>query len=216
MAKEKKGFFKEFKTFITRGNVIDMAVGVIIGGAFSAIVTALTNQILMPIINVILFAITGGKGLENIYTYLHKAVLVDETGQTVIDAVTQKPQIDLANSIYIDWGAFITAIINFLLIALVLFLIIKVINSVHAGAAEAKKKYEPLTKEEVKELRRAGKTRDEILAAAAEKKAKQEAEAAAAAAAAAATPPAPTTEELLIQIRDLLKAQEAAKQDKKE
>ncbi len=198
MAKEKKGFFQEFKAFIMRGNVIDMAVGVIIGGAFSAIVTALTNQILMPIINWILFLVTGGKGLENIYTYLHKATMLNEAGDTVID---------LANSIYIDWGAFITAIINFLLIALVLFLIIRMINHVHEGAAAAKNKYAPLTKEEVKELRRAGKTSDAILAAAAEKKAKLDAEAAAAAAAAAAVPPAPTTEQLLAEIRDLMKAQ---------
>ncbi len=205
MAKEKKGFFKEFKEFIARGNVVDMAVGVIIGGAFSAIVTALTNQILMPIINWVLFMITGGKGLENIYTYLHQAPLVDEAGKTIVDATTGAPMIDLANSIYIDWGAFITAIINFLLIALVLFLIIKVINRVHEGAADAKAKYAPLTKEEFKQLRHEGKNRDEILAIAAEKRAQAEAEAKAAAEAAAAVPPAPTTEELLTQIRDLLK-----------
>ncbi len=198
MAKEKKGFFKEFKAFIMRGNVLDMAVGVIIGGAFSAIVTALTNQILMPLINWILFAITGGRGLESIYTYLKKVTMLNEAGETVVD---------LTNSIYIDWGAFLTAIINFLLIALVLFLIIKVINKVHEGAAEARAKYAPLTKEEVKALRSEGKSREEILAAAAEKKAKEEAEAAEAAALAAATPPAPTTEQLLAEIRDLLKTQ---------
>ncbi len=192
----KKGFWSEFKAFIMRGNVLDMAVGVIIGGAFSAIVTALTNQILMPVINCILFAITGGNGLENIYTYLHKATMLNEAGETVID---------LANSIYIDWGAFLTAIINFLLIAFVLFLIIKAINAVHSGAAAAKKKYAPLTKEEFKALRHEGKTLPEIVAAAKEKQAKLDAEAAAAAAAAAAVPPAPTTEELLTEIRDLLK-----------
>ncbi len=208
MAKEKKGFFAEFKTFIMRGNVIDMAVGVIIGGAFSAIVTALTNQILMPVINWVLYLITGGKGLENIYTYLHQATLVDEAGKTIVDATTGAPMIDLANSIYIDWGAFITAIINFLLIALVLFLIIRVINHIHEGTAEAKKKYAPLTKEECKQLRREGKSRDEILAAAEAKRAEEEAAAKAAAEAAAAVPPAPTTEELLTQIRDLLKEKE--------
>ncbi len=198
MAKEKKGFFKEFKEFIMRGNVLDMAIGVIIGGAFSAIVTALTNQILMPVINSILFAITGGNGLENIYTYLHQATMTNELGETVID---------LANSIYIDWGAFITAIINFLLIALVLFLIIKAINSVHEGRNKYYAKYAPFTKDEVKALRREGKNTEEIIAAAKEKQAKLDEEAAAAAAAAAAVPPAPTTEELLAEIRDLLKAE---------
>ncbi len=204
---EKKGFFAEFKAFIARGNVLDMAVGVIIGGAFSAIVTALTNQILMPIINMILFAITGGQGMENIYTYLHKAFLLDEAGKVTT-------QIDLANSIYIDWGAFITAVINFLLIALVLFLIIKVINMVHEKAQEQKTKYDPLTKEEIKALRKEGKTSDEIMAAAAEKKAQLDREAAEAAANAPA--PAPTAEELLTEIRDLLQSQSekpAAKKD---
>ena len=201
---EKKGFFAEFKAFITRGNVLDMAVGVIIGGAFSAIVTALTNQIIMPIINMVLFAITGGRGLENIYTYLHKAFMLDEAG-----AVTT--EIDLANSIYIDWGAFITAIINFLLIALVLFLIIRTINHIHEGAQNAKTKYAPLTKEEVKALRKEGKSWDDVAAAAADKKAQLEKEAAEAAANAPA--PAPTTDELLTQIRDLLQAQSLEKKD---
>ncbi len=194
----KKGFFAEFKAFITRGNVLDMAVGVIIGGAFSAIVTALTNQIIMPIINMVLYAITGGRGLENIYTYLHKAFLLDEAG-----ALTT--EIDLANSIYIDWGAFITAIINFLLIALVLFLIVRTINRFHEGAKNAKTKYEPLTKEEIKSLRKEGKSWDEVKAAATEKQAQLDKEAAEAAANAPA--PAPTTDELLTQIRDLLQAQ---------
>ncbi len=199
MAKEKKGFFKEFKAFIMRGNVIDMAVGVIIGGAFSAIVTALTNQILMPLINMILFAITGGQGLEEVYTYLHKAYLLDEAG-----AVTT--QIDLANSIYIDWGAFITAVINFLLIALVLFIIIKVINSIHENSEKLKTQYAPLTKEDVKALRKEGKSWGEVKKAAVEKQAKLDAEAAEAAKNAPA--PAPTTEELLAEIRDLLKTKQ--------
>ena len=121
-----KKFFGEFKKFITRGNVMDMAVGVIIGGAFSAIVSALTNHILMPIVNWFLLLITGGSGLDTIYTYLKKVETVED-GKTVID---------LANSIYIDWGAFITAVINFILIAFVLFMIIRTINRV----AEANKK----------------------------------------------------------------------------
>ena len=121
-----KKFFGEFKKFITRGNVMDMAVGVIIGGAFSAIVSALTNHILMPIVNWFLLLITGGSGLDTIYTYLKKVETVED-GKTVID---------LANSIYIDWGAFITAVINFILIAFVLFMIIITINRV----VEANKK----------------------------------------------------------------------------
>lgn len=204
MKKPKFKLLKEFKDFISRGNVVDLAIGVIIGGAFSAIVTALTNQILMPIINWILNLITGGKGLEGVYSFLHRAYMVNEAGEKVVD---------LANSIYIDWGAFITAIINFLLIALVLFLIVKAINTLRDGASAAKKKFDPLTKDEYKALRKEGKSRDEILAAAAEKKAAQEAEAAAAAekaaaeAAAEAAKPSPELE-MLREIRDLLKAQQ--------
>lgn len=115
-----KKFFSEFKQFISRGNVIDLAVGVIIGGAFTAIVTALTGHILMPIINWVLLLITGGKGLEGVYTFLSK---VEEDGVVVLE-----------KSIYIDWGAFITAIINFILIALVVFLIVKAINKAKEAA----------------------------------------------------------------------------------
>ncbi len=203
MKKPKFKLLKEFKDFINRGNVVDLAIGVIIGGAFSAIVTALTNQILMPIINYILNLITGGKGLEGVYSYLHTAYMTNEAGEKVID---------IANSIYIDWGAFITAIINFLLIALVLFLIVKAINTLRDGASSAKKKYYPLTKEEYKALRKEGKSRNEILAVAVDKKATQEAEATAAAekaaaeAAAEAAKPSPELE-LLTEIRDLLKQQ---------
>ncbi len=175
MKKERKGFFKEFKKFITRGNVLDMAVGVIIGGAFSAIVGALTNHILMPIVNWFLLKITGGKGLQEIYTYLNKVETTDaETGETVVD---------LANSIYIDWGAFITAILNFILIALVLFLIIRTFNRIKENSQAV---YCGYTKEEYLAFRKSGKTQEDIAAmaaardekAAADKKAAEEAAAA--------------------------------------
>lgn len=125
ITKKSGGFINEFKEFISKGNVLDMAVGVIIGGAFSSIVTALTDNILMPVINLVL----GGKeGLQGAYTFL-TTVYLDEA----------KTVIDMENSIFIDWGAFITAVINFLLIAFVLFVIIKVIVG-------AKNKMEALTK----------------------------------------------------------------------
>ena len=94
-----KKFWADFKKFISRGNIVDMAVGVIIGSAFSAIVTSLTNKVIMPLINKLL-AMSGG-GLEKAYTFLDK----------VVDPVTN--EVILEKSIYIDWGAFITAIINF-------------------------------------------------------------------------------------------------------
>lgn len=131
--KEKKGFFKEFKEFITRGNVLDLAVGIIIGGAFTAIVNALCNNILKPIINWIIAAMVGADSLNEMYTFLKTAYMTDESGAQVID---------LANSIYIDWGTCINAVINFLLTALVLFLIIKAVMRVSKMRAEARKAIE--------------------------------------------------------------------------
>lgn len=115
-----KKFFKEFLTFIKRGNVLDMAVGVIVGSAFTAIVTALSNGILKPLINWVL-ALVGGdsNALESAYTILKATYTVNDAGEKVLD---------LANSIYIDWGAFVSAIINFILIAFVVFCIVKAIN----------------------------------------------------------------------------------------
>ena len=115
-----KKFFEEFKKFITRGNVIDMSVGVIVGGAFTSIVNALSNNILKPLINWILALVLGSDSLSGIYTYLTKV--------TVKDEITGEEVVDLAQSIYIDWGAFVNAIINFLIIAFVLFSIVKFIN----------------------------------------------------------------------------------------
>lgn len=134
-----KKFFNDFKKFISRGNVIDMAVGVIIGSAFSAIITSLTNKILMPLINALLAA--GGNGLDSAYTFLKTTYASDGT-------------IDLAKSIYIDWGAFITAIINFFLIAIVLFTIIKVTMGAR-GFIEGQTKKWP-TRAERKELKAQG------------------------------------------------------------
>ena len=122
MAKQKKAgrvskFFAEFKKFITRGNVLDMAVGVIVGGAFTAIVNGLSNFILKPLINWLIAMLLGKEGLSGAITMLSPAY--DETGAVV-----------LADSIYIDWGSFISAIINFFLIAFVLFSIVRIMNKV--------------------------------------------------------------------------------------
>ena len=170
-----KKFFEEFKKFITRGNVVDMAVGVTVGSAFTAIVNALSNNILKPIINWVLALILGKNSLSEIFTFLKTSYTVDETGVEVVD---------LANSIYIDWGAFINAIINFLLIALVLFSIVRFINKVK----EVDLVDDRLTKEDKKLLKSKGVriTDKEAVAAylaekaakAAEEKAKADAEAA--------------------------------------
>ena len=123
-----KNFFAEFKKFITRGNVMDMAVGVIVGGAFTAIVNGLSNFILKPLINYLLALVLGKDTLAGIHTMLLPAYTTDEAGAEVLD---------LANSIYIDWGSFINAIINFFLIALVLFCIVRIFNRMRDNQKEA-------------------------------------------------------------------------------
>ena len=140
-----KKFFEEFKKFITRGNVLDMAVGVIVGGAFTAIVNGISNFILKPIINWVIALVLGGEGLTGAITFLSKGYTADGS-------------IDLANSIYIDWGAFISAIINFLLIALVLFTIVKIMNRIKENNEEIKEKIKKkkISKELKKELKANG------------------------------------------------------------
>ena len=200
-----KKFFAEFKTFITRGNVVDMAVGVIVGSSFTAIVNGVSNFILKPLTNWLLALIFKADSLKELYTMLKPAYLADEAGNLTAE-------LDMANSIYIDWGSFINAIINFFLIALVLFTIVKIINKVREdhNALEAKLEGSKLTKADKKELKARGIKRSDRLAVAAyleEKKeqarvealAKEEAEKQKAL-------DNPSTEELLKQILAELKA----------
>ena len=125
-----KKFFEEFKKFVTRGNVVDMAVGVIVGSSFTAIVNGLSNFILKPIINWLLALIFGKNSLSEIYTFLTRV----DTTQDVLDAngnvIGTEIVPDLTQSIYIDWGAFINAVINFFLVAFVLFTLVKIINTI--------------------------------------------------------------------------------------
>ena len=196
-------FFGEFKKFITRGNVVDMAVGVIVGSSFTAIVNGMSNFILKPIINYLLALIFKKDTLTELYTFLGEKVYL-ESGE-----------IDLANCIYIDWGAFINAVLNFFLVALVLFSIVKIINGIRERHDELVEEFNKgkLTKAERKELKKLGiRLRDvEAVKAYREEKAKAAAEAAEAERLAAEEKARldreqnPTTEELLKQIRDILK-----------
>jgi len=150
-----KKFFAEFKKFVTRGNVVDMAVGVIVGSSFTAIVNALSNNILKPFINFLLAELFGANSLKEVYTFLKPAYVQ-------VDGVPTS-EIDLANSIYIDWGAFINAVINFFLIAFVLFVIVKLINGIRDGQKKwAAEVYEDFpTKEDKREMKKQGiKLRD--------------------------------------------------------
>ena len=130
MAKKKKnGFIAEFKQFIMRGNVIDLAVGVIIGAAFQAIVNSLVKDIITPCIG----ALFGDMDFSELFIVLKQGVLEDGS-----------------DTVKLMYGSFITAIINFLLMAVVIFLIIKVINSVsnklHRQAEEEAEVAAPTTK----------------------------------------------------------------------
>lgn len=104
-----KGFFKEFREFISRGSVMDMAVGIIIGGAFTAIVNSLVDDIISPLLGLI-----GGGNFDTLSVQIGGVTLF--------------------------YGKFITAIINFLLIALVLFLIIKAMNKAREAGEKLVKK----------------------------------------------------------------------------
>ena len=120
---KKPGILKEFKTFITRGNVIDMATGVIVAGAFTKIITALTNNVFLPVVNYLVSLATNGKqvlliSILNKQPYFLESV--DDAGEIV---KTVNPE-----CIFIDWGIVLEAVVNFILIAAIIFTIVKVIN----------------------------------------------------------------------------------------
>lgn len=162
-----KKFFQDFKKFISKGNIIDMAVGVIVGNAFSAIVKALTDKIIMPFINYLLSLGGADEGLASAFTFFKKATLADGT-------------VDLANSIYIDWGAFITAILNFFIIAMTLFIVLKVAMKSRQFLENATEKVfdgvdkDNLSKEDRKELKKRGISKKDKVAVATYLKEKQE------------------------------------------
>ena len=147
-----KKFFQEFKEFAMRGNVVDMAVGVIIGGAFGKIVTSLVNDIIMPGIGVL----PGGANFSE-FKFVLKQAVVDGSTQDIITP-----------EVAITWGAFVQTVVDFLIIAFCIFLAIKVMNKMMR-----KKEEEPAPAPEA--------------------------------------PAGPTQEELLTEIRDLLKQQAGKK-----
>ena len=167
-----KKFFKEFKEFITRGNVLDMAVGIIVGSAFTAIITALVANILTPLIN----WIPGADNTGALQVVLRKAVL-DEASNVLTEALV------------IDFGAVISAVITFLITAFVLFIILKTINSIRKKGEKLREQLKKKEEEEIKDV--------------------------------AAESPAPvtqieTTDDILREIRDLLKANAKSSEEKAE
>ena len=108
------GFLTEFKAFIARGNVLDMAVGVIIGGAFGKISTSLVNDILMPLLSLL----TGGLDFSQ-WVWVLRAAVTDGGGNVISPAIT------------VNYGAFLAAILDFLIIAFAIFCLVKAINRLH-------------------------------------------------------------------------------------
>ena len=146
MKKEKKKikftFFQEFKKFISRGNIMDMAVGIIVGSAFTSIVNSLVNDIITPFLG--LFSKDGFTGL-----YLG----IWESGVAATDVTLKNGAVIAAGEpiyrTYIFYGSFIQTIVNFLVIAFSVFCIIKIVNSLYktvdSVADKAKEKIEELT-----------------------------------------------------------------------
>lgn len=145
-------FFKEFKEFAVKGNVMDLAVGVIIGGAFGKIVDSVVKDLIMPVVS----AIIGSPDFSNMYVVLKDPTGGITNGMALADAQA------VENAVVFAYGNFITVAINFLLLAFAVFLMVKGINRL-------KRKEEAVTPE---------------------------------------TPAGPTQEDLLAEIRDLLKKQQ--------
>lgn len=124
-AKKKTGFFHDFKQFILRGNILDMAVGVIIGSAFNQIVTSLVNDILMPVIGLI----CNTQDITELKSVITPAVLAEDGSV-------------LTPEVAIRYGQFISYIINFLIVALTLFVIIRAAMSFQKRMEASRKKEE--------------------------------------------------------------------------
>ena len=120
MKEKTTGFFGEFKQFIARGNVMDMAVGVIIGGAFGKISTSLVNDVIMPFVSML----TGGVDFSN-WKLVLKAAVAGADG--VIDPATE---------VAVKFGAFLATILDFIIVAFAIFCVIKAINAMHRKKEE--------------------------------------------------------------------------------
>jgi large conductance mechanosensitive channel len=135
MSVDEKGrkMLTEFREFAMKGNVVDLAVGVIIGAAFGAIVTSLVGDIIMPIIG----AITGGLDFSNYFTGLSKSV----TATNLADAKKQ--------GAVLAWGSFLTLTLNFIIIAFVLFIVIRFMNQMKRKDEAAPEPSKPTRQEEL-------------------------------------------------------------------
>ena len=125
MSKEKaKSLWKEFTDFAIKGNAMALAVGTIIGGAFSTITKSLTNDLIMPLVNIFL----GGADFSEAKIALPRMPWVEPTYETIVDATGAEVVQEVQN--YLTYGNFISAVINFIILAVVVFFIVKFINHI--------------------------------------------------------------------------------------
>lgn len=171
--KKKSSFWKDFKAFISRGNIVDLAVAVVVGAAFTAIVNSLVNDIIKPLITLLF----GGEDMSELVVVLRR--FENEAGE--IEQVT------------LNYGNLIMAILTFLIDAFVIFTVLRIVRNAQRKLKEGA----DVLKQKI--------VKGEEPAQAAEETVQEAAAAPVAEAAAPAEPPKPTTEELLAEIRDLLK-----------
>lgn len=119
---KRKAFWDEFRTFAVKGNALALAVGTIIGGAFSTITKSVTNDLIMPIVNIFL----GGADFSEAKIALPRMPWVEPTYETIVNADGVEVVQEIRN--YLTYGNFISAVINFLILAFVVFLIVKFLN----------------------------------------------------------------------------------------
>ena len=151
----KPSWWEEFKTFAIKGNAMALAVGTIIGGAFSTITKSLTNDLIMPIVNIFL----GGADFSEAKIQLPRMPWVEPTYETIVDATGAEVVQEVHN--YLTYGNFISAVINFLILALVVFFIVKGLNKL----SEVGKKKEEEVVEEPAPAPEPEPTKEELLLA---------------------------------------------------
>ena len=171
--KEKSTFWKDFKTFISRGNIVDLAVAVVVGAAFTAIVNSVVNDVIKPLI-----ALLVGGNFSELVIVLREAT-IGADGEVLVEAIT------------LNYGNLIMAILTFLIDALVIFTVLRVVRNAQKRMRKAAEEL----REKIRQ-KEADKQGEEIVV-----------QVEAPAAEPAPAPAAPTTEELLAEIRDLLKEQ---------
>ena len=139
---KKPSWWEEFKTFAIKGNAMALAVGTIIGGAFSTITKSVTNDLIMPIVNIFL----GGADFSEAKVALPRMPWVEPTYETVVNADGEEVVQEVLN--YLTYGNFISAVINFLILAFVVFFIVKMINKLSKIGKKEEKEAAPAPVEE--------------------------------------------------------------------